>query len=219
MLIRCVYTVFSEVLRVACTIPPQYNTAQGGKGGESLCKHIICFIHWLYIYRPDLRGVIRRHIGRSLSTLGSHAGFRKDAGAGPSRAHILPLLQVPLHVLYSCTSMMCIYIYTLPHSLCLSIISCSTLSWVAPLPPPHQRLHTPGEPYWCKFYCLYTSPMRWLNGVHKSLLSKPITLHWCSSLHYWSAKTGSIGSTTRRTHHRTRYRQQKTLIVHMRHRC
>ena len=91
--------MFAEVLRIACTIPPQYNTAQGGKGGESLCKHIICFTHWLYTYRADLRGVIRKLIGRSLSTLGSHAGFRKDAGAGPSRAHILPLLQVPCHVL------------------------------------------------------------------------------------------------------------------------
>ena len=124
-----VCVVFSEVSRIACTIPPEYNAAQGGKGGESLCKHIICFIHWLYTYRPDLRGVIRKLIGRSLGTLGSHAGFRKDAGAGPSRAHILPLLQVPCYVLLSCTNTIRIC-RTICTTLCVSSAASLSCEWL-----------------------------------------------------------------------------------------
>lgn len=91
--------VFGDILRLACTMSTKYKHAKGGGGGVSLSRHICCLIHWLYSLRPDLRPFLRKCITKSLLTVGSSAGSRADAGAGPCRAHVLPILELLLIIL------------------------------------------------------------------------------------------------------------------------
>lgn len=80
-------------------MPSDYKLARGGQGGVSVGRHICCLLHWLYSLRQDLRPFLRTCITKSLLTVGSSAGFRTDAGAGPCKAHVAPMLELLLSVL------------------------------------------------------------------------------------------------------------------------
>ena len=98
-------SIFQLIIMLSCTYDPPPQKLQAikvirtSKSGLKLSRTLACFVHWIYQHRLDLRPYIRKLLCSSLLTLGDNAGFRKDAGAGPVRAHVQPLLEVLLPII------------------------------------------------------------------------------------------------------------------------